>query len=232
MIIIFRRFRREPEISPGQTFFLPAAQEANREQLLEILSVAEPVIEELAKVKPETWRTMKGIFTSMERGMSNMFGQPIARLKGAAMSPFNLLSAQMSNTMEHLMMPINAYLNSAINSYESWLMRNQAAQTGAAVGTGIGFVLGYVIGMGPWGALLGGAFGSLIGGALGPRQPTIIDELMGIYELGYTWEEIREMEEIEREAILEEGIRKPAVKLTLIRRTEEQRQILRTRGLR
>ena len=50
--------------------FLVGYQERNKQNLLEVLHAAEPVIAEIAKVKPQTWKSMKGIFSSMERGMS------------------------------------------------------------------------------------------------------------------------------------------------------------------
>ena len=62
-------FRRPTDILPtgaDDKDPLLGLQERNQRNLLDVLQAATPIIEEMAKVKPETWRSMKGLFTSLE----------------------------------------------------------------------------------------------------------------------------------------------------------------------
>lgn len=147
MIIIFGR-NRNVNIRPSQTFFLPAVQERNKQNLLNILEAATPIIEEIAKVKPETWNSMRGVFS----GIAQTFGVGIS---GAA-TPFNMGRNRFMNVFQGALAPLQVGLNNLSNQVESFALQNQTGAIAGGIGGGI---LGAFIGHPALGAL----FGSMVG---------------------------------------------------------------------
>ena len=134
--------------------FLAGLQERNQRNLIEVLKAAEPVIEEIAKVKPESWRNMRGLFTALE----GTFG--VSQIGGAILRPQQMLQNQFMNTMEGVLAPVMVGINQISNQVESFAMQNQR---GAAIGGAIGFVAGYVL---PGGPLLWGMIGGFAGASV------------------------------------------------------------------
>ena len=133
----------------------------NKEQFAERMTAAAPVVEELAKVQPSTWRDMRGLFTSMALvGGMNMLGNFTGRMKQAAMLPMNVLTNRLGFMLESVMMPLMPIVNKATMAYESFVMDNQA---GALIGGGIGLLVGFAI---PGGPLLWGIIGAGIGAGI------------------------------------------------------------------
>lgn len=116
--------------------FLMGLQERNQRNLVEVLKAAEPVIEEIAKVKPESWRNMRGLFTALE----GTFG--VSRIGAAALRPVQMLQNRAMNTFEGLFAPIMVGLNNISNQVEAFAMANQR---GATIGAGIGFMAGFLL---------------------------------------------------------------------------------------
>lgn len=78
--------RKDVEIQPSQTFHLPAAQEANKQNLIETLGAAEKTFTAIAKTKKETWREMGEGFSKMESfarmgGITSLLGGSISRVQ-------------------------------------------------------------------------------------------------------------------------------------------------------
>lgn len=163
----------------------------NREQFLEKMRAAAPVIEELADVKPTTWRQMKGLFSSMEAvGRMGMLGNISGRLKQAAMFPMNVLTTRVEFLLEQMFMPLLPIVNKAIITYEGFVMANQ---TGALIGGGIGLIIGAIFGHPMAGAMLGALSGGAIESAARSfTSPMSIGERIApireLLESGETWE--------------------------------------------
>lgn len=155
MITIFRRQAdiRDPSGTSGLDP-IPGLQERNKRNLLDVLQAATPVIAEMAKVKPETWRSMTGLFTALE----STFGTGVRAIGQGFLRPANMLQNRLMNTFEGFLAPVMVGLNNISNQVESFALANQ---TGAAVGAGIGYALGYVLPGGPllW-AMIGGGIGA------------------------------------------------------------------------
>jgi hypothetical protein len=122
---------------------LEALQNRNQTQLLEILGAATPIIEEIAKVKPETWRSMTGLFSGLEKTF------------GGALRPARMIQNRFMNMFQGALAPVQVQLNNISNQVESFALQNQ---TGAIIGAAAGFVAGFVLPGGPllWGTLFGG----------------------------------------------------------------------------
>ncbi len=167
MITISRFFRRQTDITnPSGTSGLDplrGLQERNERNLLEIFSAATPILEEMAKVKPETWRSMTGLFTALE----STFGTGVKAIGQGFLRPRNMLQNQLTNMAEGFLAPVMVGLNNLSNQVESYALQNPTGATwGAVIG---GAVLG-IIGLYYGGAVTGmWAFqlGSMIGGAIG-----------------------------------------------------------------
>lgn len=157
----------------------------NKDEFLERMTAAAPVVEELANVKPSTWRDMRGLFTSMALvGGMNMLGNFTGRMQQAAMFPMNVITNRVGFMLEGLMMPLMPIVNKAIMSYESFVMANQ---TGALIGGGIGFIVGNWLPGGPilWG-LIGSGIGVFIERIFTRRGGDISSEdLERLEEMGY-----------------------------------------------
>lgn len=173
MIIIFRS---PANISPpGKDPFstqqhIQALSMRNKEQFVERMEAAAPVIEEMADVKPSTWRQMKGLFSSMESvGRMNMFGNFTGRMQQAAMFPLNILTTRLGFMLEGLMMPIMPIINKMVMTYEAYVMANQ---TGALIGGGIGAIVGSIV---PW-------FGTMTGAMLGSAIGAGVEESLDLFE--------------------------------------------------
>lgn len=158
-------FRRQVDIlSPsgtgvGQTF-LQGLQERNQRNLLEIFNAARPILEEIAKVKPETWRTMSGLFKAME----GTFGTGIKAIGQGFLKPFQMVQNRAMNVMEGFLAPVMVAINNVSNQVESFALQNQM---GATIGAGIGFIAGFIL---PGSNLLW----AMIGGAVGAWYESII----------------------------------------------------------
>jgi len=122
------------------------------------MNAAAPVIEELAEVKPNTWRQMKGLFNSMEQvGRMNILGNFTGKMQQAAMFPMNVLTTRLGFMLEGLMMPMLPLVNKITMAYQSYVMANQ---TGALIGGGIGLIIGWKFGVPTLGALVGSSVGA------------------------------------------------------------------------
>jgi hypothetical protein len=127
-------------------------QERNQRNLLEIFSAAKPVLEEIAKVKPETWRSMSGLFTALE----GTFGRGVEMIAGGALRPLGMLQNRFTNMLEGFLAPVMVAVNNISNQIESFALQNQQGATIGAIGGGIiGAFFGH-----PY---LGAIFGSLLG---------------------------------------------------------------------
>ena len=148
---MFRR-RQADILSPLGTSGLDpirGLQERNQRNLLEIFSAAKPVIEEMAKVKPESWRNMRGLFTALERGFGAV-GQGFLK-------PVQMLQSRAENVLEGFLAPVMVGINNISNRIEAFALQNQ---TGATIGAITGGIIGAFFG-GHW--ALGAIFGSMIG---------------------------------------------------------------------
>ena len=140
---------------------ISALSQRNRQDFLERMGAAEPVVEELAKVEPSTWREMKGIFNSMEQvGRMNMFGNFTGRMQQAAMFPMNVMFNRVGFMLEQLFLPMMPLINKVTIAYENFVMSNQ---TGALIGGGIGMIVGLYL---PGGPILWGIIGSTVGAGI------------------------------------------------------------------
>ena len=159
----------------------------NREQFVERMNAAAPVIEELAEVKASTWRQMKGLFSSMESvGRMNMLGNFTGRMQQAAMFPMNVMTNRLGFMLEGIMMPLMPIVNKAAMAYEAYVMANQ---TGALVGGLIGMGIGSIV---PWfgtitGGIIGAGIGSFIERMFNPRRVEDMssEDLKRLEEMGY-----------------------------------------------
>lgn len=137
----------------------------NREDFLERITAATPIIEELVKVEPSTWRQMGGLFMAMQAvGMMNMLGNFTGKMQQAAMFPMNVLTSRVGFMLEGLMMPMLPIINKVTMAYEAFVMQNQ---TGALIGGGIGIILGSLVGH----PMLGMFIGSTVGGGVQAALP-------------------------------------------------------------
>lgn len=145
------------QIVPGLSnqALIRGLQERNQHNLLEIFRAATPIMEEIAKVKPESWRNMRGLFTALE----STFG--IAQIGAGFQKPLNMLRNRASNVMEAALAPVMVGLNNISNQVESFALSNQ---TGAIIGGLTGTLIGAYFG--PVASSLLGMFGSLIGGGI------------------------------------------------------------------
>lgn len=157
MIIIFRR--QADILDPSGTTGLdpiPGLQERNKRNLLDVLQAATPVIAEMAKVKPETWRSMTGLFTALE----STFGTGVKTIGQGFLRPARMLRNIGMNVMEGFLAPVMVGLNNISNQVESYALANQI---GATIGAGIGFLAGYLLpGSNLLWAMIGGGLGAAI----------------------------------------------------------------------
>lgn len=140
--------------------FLTGFQERNQRNLLDIFTAAKPVMEEIAKVKPETWRNMSGLFKALE----GTFG--VGQIGAGFTKPLSMLQNRASNVLEGALAPIMIEINKVSNQVETFALANQQ---GAIIGASIGFIAGYVLPGSPllWG-MIGGAIGAFVQGAPPP----------------------------------------------------------------
>ena len=161
--------RRQADIIPsGASHGLDPVlglQERNQRNLLEIFSVAQPVIEEMAKIKPESWRNMRGLFTALE----STFGT--SQITAGALKPTSMFMNMGYNMLSGLLSPVMVGINNISNQVESFALQYQ---TGAVIGGVAGGLLGAYLGSPTLGAL----FGALVGAGLeallvnpDPRDP-------------------------------------------------------------
>ena len=135
---------------------IPGLQERNQRNLLDILQAATPIIEEIAKVKPETWRSMTGLFTALE----NTFGLGGVKVLGqGALTPLRSLQNRAANVFEGFLAPVMVGINNISNQIESVALANQMGATLGAIGGGI---LGFFLGHPGLGAVFGGLLGANI----------------------------------------------------------------------
>ena len=132
------------------TGFLSNLQERNQRNLVEILRAAEPVMEEIAKVKPESWRNMRGLFTALE----GTFG--VSQIGAGALTPRNMMRNMTNNMFQGILAPVMVGLNSLSNRVEAFALQYQTGATGGAIAGGI---LGIFVGN----PTLGSIFGALVG---------------------------------------------------------------------
>lgn len=151
-------------------------QEKNLGNLLEIFSAATPVLEEIAKVKPETWRQMTGLFTALEK----TFGTTVQKIGQGFLTPRKLIVNRFKNTMMGHLGPLMVQLNNIQNQVEAFALQNPQ---GAAIGSTIG-ILGYY-----WGPTVG-AITMIAGGLLGAVLESVFkllpltpQQMLG----GWTW---------------------------------------------
>lgn len=160
-------FRRQADIlDPSGTSGLdpiPGLQERNKRNLLDVLQAAQPIIAEMAKVKPETWRSMSGLFTALE----GTFGTGVRTIGQGFLRPANMLQNRLMNTFEGFLTPVMVGLNSLSNQLESFALQNQV---GATIGAGIGFIAGFKL---PGGPLLWSMIGSFVGAGVEAGVPII-----------------------------------------------------------
>ena len=108
------------------TQHIEALSQRNKQDFLERMNAAKPVMEEMAKVRPETWQMMKGTFQSLENvGRMGGLGSLVGGLQQGAMMPFRVLGGRMQFAMERLTMPMMTHVNRITNAYESFIMENQ-----------------------------------------------------------------------------------------------------------
>lgn len=150
------------------TGFLANLQVRNQRNLVETLKAAEPVIEEIAKVKPESWRNMRGLFTALE----GTFG--ISQIAGGALKPLSMVRNRASNVLEGLLAPLMVGINDVSNKVEAFALSNQRGAIGGAIAGG---VLGAFMGHPALGAL----FGSLVGAGLQSIVGNLPQEGPGYY---------------------------------------------------
>lgn len=159
MIIISRFFRKEADIIPSGVGThgldpIKGLQERNLGNLLEIFAAATPVLEEIAKVKPETWRSMTGLFTALEA----TFGTTVKKIGEGFLTPQSLLKTRLMNTIEGSLAPIMVEINNIANQAEAWALQNQ---TGVAIGATIGYIAGFAL---PGSPFVWQLFGAVYGG--------------------------------------------------------------------
>ena len=150
----------------------------NKQEFLERMNAAAPVVEEIAEVRPSTWNQMKGLFSSMENvGRFNMVGSLVTGLQQGAMRPLNIFSNRISFMFERLTMPMLPYINQITNEYSNFIMDNQ-------IGGTIGGLGGMAIG-----AYYGGASGAAVGGFLGGLIGSFIEAIVSPFLdlLGDAW---------------------------------------------
>ena len=152
----------------GQDFLL-GLQDRNRSNLLEIFSAATPVMEEMAKVKPESWRNMRGLFTALE----STFG--IQTIMSGALKPAQMIGNQATNFLSGALAPLMIGINNIKRDIERRAMANPIP---TLVGTGIGFVAGFML-AGPAGAQLGSMLGGFLGSTFGP-EPASYNQMQDI----------------------------------------------------
>ncbi|KKN16414.1 hypothetical protein LCGC14_0976220 [marine sediment metagenome] len=143
--------------------FLTGFQERNQRNLLDIFSAAKPVMEEIAKVKPETWRNMSGLFKALE----GTFG--VGQIGAGFTKPLSMLQNRASNVLEGALAPIMIEINKVSNQVEVAALANRQ---GATIGAVIGFVAGYVLPGSPllW-SMIGGALGTFIQAGITDDHP-------------------------------------------------------------
>jgi hypothetical protein len=138
---------------------IEALQNRNRTQLLEILDAATPVIEEIAKVRPQTWRDMSGLFTALEGTFG--IGGGLRQIGRGALKPVSMLKNRAMNMMEGVLAPVMIGINRIGNRVEALALQNQGgAIAGAATGVIMSFIMPggretrywetYVRGIGCW----------------------------------------------------------------------------------
>lgn len=152
-------FRRQADIlDPSGTSGLdpiPGLQERNKRNLLDVLQAARPIIAEMAKVKPETWRSMSGLFTALE----GTFGTGVRAIGQGFLRPANMLQNRLMNTFEGFLAPVMVGLNNIANQVESYALQNQQ---GATLGAISGGIIGAFIGHPALGAIFGSMLGSFL----------------------------------------------------------------------
>jgi len=130
-----------------------ALQQKNERNLLDIFRAATPIMEEIAKVKPETWRSMTGLFTALE----NTFG--IQQIASGALKPLGMVQNQVSNFLEGALSPVMVGINNISNQIESFALANP-------IGAVAGGIAGGIIGSFLAHPALGALFGSLLGAGI------------------------------------------------------------------
>lgn len=149
MIETFNRSK----LRQGLNTSLSSLQQRNQRNLLDIFRAATPIMEEIAKVKPETWRSMTGLFTALE----GTFG--IQQIGGGALKPLGMVQNQVSNFLEGALSPVMVGINNLSNQIESFALANP-------IGSVVGGIAGGIIGAFFLHPVLGALFGSLLGAGL------------------------------------------------------------------
>ena len=112
-------------------------------------------MEEIAKVKPQSWRNMKGLFTALD----NTFG--VQQVLTGGLKPAQMLQNQATNFLGGALAPLYVGLNNIQRSIERRALENPLP---TLIGTGIGFALGFILpGSNMLWAMAGGFIGSLFG---------------------------------------------------------------------
>jgi hypothetical protein len=141
---------------------LPGLQERNKEQLLDIFKAATPVLTEISKVNPETWRNMQGIFSALNQTYG--VGGALRAVSGGLSAGKDIAMGNVANLMESYFMGTTLALANLQKLIESKSLENQV---GSAVGGGIGEIAGTLIGIYFRNPQLGALFGGMIGGLIG-----------------------------------------------------------------
>lgn len=162
---------REPEIMPGQTFHLPAAQQKNFENLLKIFSKKEATkaLTEMAKVDKSTWQDIQSTVSDLKQisalgGISTIlssFGKTVELQIQDFLSP---LTNEINQLMTDALLPIKGLINDIINDLSQFIADNAP---GATVGGIVGGVAALFLPGGPIlvaiGALIGASIEALFG---------------------------------------------------------------------
>ena len=180
MIII--PFRNQADIIPtgaNELDPLIGLQERNQRNLLDVLQAATPIIEEMAKVKPETWRSMKGLFTSLE----SSFGTGVKTLGQGFLAPFNQMQGRIMNMTEGFLAPVMIGINNISNQLESFALENAL---GTTIGSTIGFIAGFKL---PGGPLLWSMIGGAVGGGIEAGFPLLTNpfDFIGNFNAIVAW---------------------------------------------
>lgn len=149
---------KEP-IKPGQTFHLPAAQQANMDNLLKVLSSkkATDALTELGKTKSSTWDNIKETIV----GLNDLVR--VGGIQGTIETQVDAILSPFKNEMNQLITealnPIKDIMTDINNELSTFIADNK---TGAAIGGIAGQIASQFLPGGPILIAIGGLFGAAV----------------------------------------------------------------------
>lgn len=167
---------RDVDIQPGGAFHLPAAQQANMENLLKIFGKKEATdaLKALAKTDKTTWTKIKDVTSDLNEIVSaGGTGAVVRSFEDTINLQIEQLLSSLKNEINQLitdaLTPINAIVTDIFNELGRFVAENK-------VGAGIGGIVGSIAAMFLPGGPLLTAIGAIIGAG--------IEQLISILEPG------------------------------------------------